>query len=56
MGLRFEAAEVARCLRAGLPESPIMPLDETLSIMKTIDAIMSRIESGSAHGEPLTFR
>jgi predicted dehydrogenase len=56
MGLRHEAAEVARCLREGLQESPIMPLDETLSIMKTVDAIRSRIESGNADGEPLTFR
>lgn len=42
-GLRFEAAEVARCVRDGLLESPQMPLDETVSIMRTMDAIRQRI-------------
>lgn len=36
-GYNYEAAEVARCIRAGMLESPIMPLDETLSIMQTLD-------------------
>jgi predicted dehydrogenase len=38
-GYQFEAAEVMRCLRAGKLESDLMPLDESLSIMKTLDAI-----------------
>jgi predicted dehydrogenase len=38
-GLRFEAAEVERCLAEGLTESPTMPLDETLTIMGTLDAL-----------------
>ncbi|MGB1288020.1 MAG: Gfo/Idh/MocA family protein [Aggregatilineales bacterium] len=38
-GYNYQAEEVGRCLRAGLTESDIMPLDETLSIMKTMDAI-----------------
>jgi hypothetical protein len=38
-GLNYEAAEVMRCLRSGALESPAMPLDETLSIMRTMDAI-----------------
>jgi predicted dehydrogenase len=42
-GLRFEAAEVGRCLRAGLTESPALPLDETLSIMKTMDEVRRQI-------------
>lgn len=42
-GLRHEAAEVGRCLRAGLTESPLMPLDETLSIMETMDEIRRQI-------------
>jgi hypothetical protein len=37
--LRFEAAEVARCVREGLTESPAMPLDETVAIMRTFDEI-----------------
>jgi len=42
-GLRHQAAEVARCLRARLLESPIIPLGETLSIMQTLDEIRSHI-------------
>lgn len=42
-GLRFQAAEVGRCLRAGETESPVMPLDETLSIMRTLDLIRQQI-------------
>ena len=38
-GYTHEAAEVMRCLRAGELESRIMPLDETLSIMRTMDTI-----------------
>ena len=40
-GLRFEADEVARCLREGLLESPLMPLDESVSIMETMDAVLA---------------
>jgi predicted dehydrogenase len=39
VGLHYEAAEVARCISAGLLESPLMPLDETVTIMQTLDAI-----------------
>ncbi len=42
-GMQFEAAEVGRCLAAGLCESPLMPLDETLSIMATMDEIRRQI-------------
>ena len=38
-GLRHEADEVARCLGEGLLESPVMPLDETVAIMRTMDAV-----------------
>jgi predicted dehydrogenase len=38
-GFNYEAAEVMRCLEAGKTESDIMPLDETVSIMKTMDSI-----------------
>lgn len=41
-GYQFEAAEVMRCLRAGKLESNLMPLDETLSIMRTLDAIRAQ--------------
>jgi predicted dehydrogenase len=43
-GLRHEADEVARCLAAGELESPLMPLDETISIMETMDTV--RVQAG----------
>lgn len=42
-GLHYQATEVQRCLRAGLLESPIMPLEETSSILKTLDVIREQI-------------
>lgn len=42
-GLRHQAAEVGRCIRAGLTESPILPLSETLSIMETMDEVRRQI-------------
>ncbi len=42
-GLRHQAAEVGRCLRAGLTESPILTLAETLSIMGTLDEVRRQI-------------
>lgn len=41
-GYQFEAEEVMRCVRAGRPESPIMPLDESLRIMKTLDELRAQ--------------
>ena len=38
-GLRHQTDEVARCLRAGLLESPVMPLEESVSIMSTMDEV-----------------
>jgi predicted dehydrogenase len=40
--MRYEAAEVMRCLRAGEPESPLVPLAGSLSVMRTLDAIRAR--------------
>lgn len=42
-GMEHEAIEVGRCLDAGLTESPIMPLDETLAVMATMDEIRRQI-------------
>jgi predicted dehydrogenase len=42
-GMQHEAAEVGRCLRAGLTESPELPLDETLAIMATLDEVRRQI-------------
>jgi predicted dehydrogenase len=38
-GFQYEAAEAMSCLEKGLLESPIMPLKETLSVLKTLDKI-----------------
>lgn len=39
IGYVYEAEEVGRCLQAGLTESPIMPLDESLAILKLLDEV-----------------
>ncbi|GAA3057846.1 Gfo/Idh/MocA family oxidoreductase [Streptomyces roseofulvus] len=41
--LRHEAAEVMRCLRAGETESPLVPLDGSLAVMRTLDAVRDRV-------------
>lgn len=41
--LRHEAAEVMRALRAGETESPLVPLQGTLAVMRTLDAIRDRV-------------
>lgn len=38
-GYNYEAMEVGKCLREGKLESDIMPLDETLGLMQTLDKI-----------------
>ncbi|MFI6726750.1 Gfo/Idh/MocA family oxidoreductase [Streptomyces sp. R-74717] len=42
-GMQFEQAEVARALRAGETESPLVPLDGSLAVMRTLDAVRDRI-------------
>jgi predicted dehydrogenase len=42
-GLRHQAAEVARCIAAGARESTVMPLDETVAIMRTMDEVRRQI-------------
>ncbi len=41
-GFNHEAAEVARCIGAGQLESDIMPLDESLELMRTMDEIRAQ--------------
>lgn len=41
-GYNYEAAEVMDCIRSGRLESDIMPLDETLEIMQTLDQIRAQ--------------
>lgn len=42
-GYQFEIMEVNRCLREGKTESGVMPLDETLAIMRIMDEIREQI-------------
>jgi predicted dehydrogenase len=42
-GKQYEAIEVGRCMDAGLLESPVLPLAETLAIMGTLDEIRRQI-------------
>ena len=42
-GYTHEAAEVMRCLREKETESPLVPLDGTLAVMATLDAVRERI-------------
>lgn len=42
-GYSYEAAEVVRCIREGLKESPIMPLRDTLTIADTVQRIQKAI-------------
>lgn len=41
-GFEHEIRETHRCLREGLLESPLMPLDETLETMRTMDALRAQ--------------
>ncbi|HXF29984.1 MAG TPA: Gfo/Idh/MocA family oxidoreductase [Solirubrobacterales bacterium] len=45
-GLRHQADEVARRLAAGDLESPLMPLDESIAIMRTMDAVREQALRG----------
>ena len=38
-GYHFEAAHFMECIRAGLQESPLLPLDFTLALSQTLDAV-----------------
>lgn len=41
-GYTHQALEVVRCLDAGELESPVMPLDESLQIMRTLDGLRAQ--------------
>lgn len=42
-GLRYEAAEVARCIAAGQTESAQLPLEETLRVMGVMDDVRRQL-------------
>jgi len=41
-GYNYEAAEVVRCIQEGKTESEVMPLDESISIMNTMDDLRAQ--------------
>jgi predicted dehydrogenase len=53
-GLAHEAIEVVRCLRTGETESPLVPLDDTVALMRLMDRIRDQIgvHYEKAHGQP----
>ena len=42
-GFEFQIQEVVDCMRQGKLESAVMPLDETISIMRTMDTIREKV-------------
>ncbi|BDZ41446.1 dehydrogenase [Paraoerskovia sediminicola] len=42
-GKEYQAAEVARCVAAGLTESPRMTWDDTLAVMRTMDEVRRQV-------------
>ncbi len=42
-GMQYQALEVERCIREGLTESPVMPINESIEIMATMDEIRRQI-------------
>lgn len=47
IGLSHELAHFGDCLRAGLTESPVMPLGDTLAVMATLDTACDQV--GTPH-------
>lgn len=43
-GYQFEAIEAARCIRLGRTESALMPLDESLAILQTMDEMRRQMK------------
>lgn len=47
VGYAHELAEASRCIAAGLTETPVMPLDDTLAVAATLDEVLRQL--GDAH-------
>ncbi len=45
-GMQYEAAEAARCVSAGLQESPRMTWESTMSVMRTMDEVRRQVGVG----------
>ncbi len=48
-GHQYEAEEVVRCLQMGKLESDLMPLDETVEIMRIMDSIRAQLDLRYPH-------
>lgn len=44
-GLFWQAAEVARCVAAGLTETPLRPLEQSLSTLRALDAVRAAVQT-----------
>ncbi|MFF1253192.1 Gfo/Idh/MocA family protein [Pseudarthrobacter sp. NPDC058329] len=42
-GYTYELREVTRCIQQGLPESPVMPLEDTLNTMRLFDGVRAQL-------------
>jgi hypothetical protein len=42
-GYGNEVVEVDRCLRAGLRESPLVPHEQTLTLLRQMDAVRTQV-------------
>lgn len=54
-GLFFEAAEVARCVAAGLTESPLRPLADSIAMLQSMDAVGRAVGAAAGDVDPGTL-
>lgn len=43
LGYTYELREVTRCIQQGLTESPVMPLDDSLNVMRLFDGVRAQL-------------
>ncbi|SDR74559.1 Gfo/Idh/MocA family protein [Actinopolymorpha singaporensis] len=53
VGYTYEAEEVARCLRAGLLESPLVPWADSIAVMEVLDAARAQVGVRYPNDEPI---
>jgi predicted dehydrogenase len=42
-GYTYELREVTRCIQQGLTESPVMPLEDSLNVMRLLDGVRAQL-------------
>lgn len=50
-GYHYEADEVRACVERGAVESAVMPLDDSIAVAATMDAIRSRVQAQASMGQ-----